>query len=903
MIVRTYGRRNRGIARTYSDGLNDVVEDPYKESVSQESPHELYGLALSSQDSSHWSFESEPYGHNSLPPRDSENGVVRKSKKARIGKRELGGAKNSRSLISAATATATLMETQEFGEMMEHVDEVNFALDGLRKGQPARIRRASLLSLLSICGTAQQRRLLRTQGMAKTIMDAVIGLSFDDSPSNLAAATIFFVLTSDSHDDYLLESPTCIRFLLELLKPPMSNATHGKAPSIGIKLLGLRKDADPLRDTNKTIDSSSTAIVHKVQEVLVSCKEIKSSSGDDNGVGRPELSPKWIALLTMEKACFSTISLEDTSGTVRKTGGNFKEKFREFGGLDAVFEVAMNCHSTLEGWLKHGSPSIRDAKDDANLQSLVLLLKCLKIMENAAFLSKDNQSHLLGMKGKGNCNGSRLSFIKLILSIIKTLSGLSLSKSSSTISIDEKSRNISDGISHDSQVDCMADYKGTVTDSVCVLESNGNLFVNYSRKSCSMERTSPEKCFNISQRSQWLSTARSGCTASSSETATTSMADACLLKMRVNSSTSGSCNEISRSSNLGTPVNSNGSQRSFGFGKSFNISDDAKFELLEDSQDPFAFDEDDFKPSKWDMLSGKQKVPQTKKCRVTYRGLEDGCLSQLMTSQQESSNRESNELHEISCPAEISCSDAINNENSNLLADCLLNAVKVLMNLTNDNPVGCQQIADCGGLETMSALIADHFPSFSSSSSPSCEMKDIAMFSNSSVEFDPQNDTHLTDQELDFLVAILGLLVNLVEKDDRNRSRLAAASVSLPSSEGLEEGTRRDVIPLLCSIFLANKGAGEAAEELSWNDEAALLQGEKEAEKMIVESYAALLLAFLSTESKGTRDAIADCLPDHNLRILVPVLDQFLAFHMSLNMLSPETQKAVSEVIESCRVA
>lgn len=164
MIVRTYGRRNRGIARTYSDGLNDVVEDPYKESVSQESPHELYGLALSSQDSSHWSFESEPYGHNSLRPRDSENGVVRKSKKARIGKRELGGAKNSRSLISAATATATLMETQEFGEMMEHVDEVNFALDGLRKGQPARIRRASLLSLLSICGTAQQRRLLRTQG-------------------------------------------------------------------------------------------------------------------------------------------------------------------------------------------------------------------------------------------------------------------------------------------------------------------------------------------------------------------------------------------------------------------------------------------------------------------------------------------------------------------------------------------------------------------------------------------------------------------------------------------------------------------------------------------------------------------------------------------------------------------
>lgn len=32
------------------------------------------------------------------------------------------------------------------------------------------------------------------------------------------------------------------------------------------------------------------------------------------------------------------------------------------------------------------------------------------------------------------------------------------------------------------------------------------------------------------------------------------------------------------------------------------------------------------------------------------------------------------------------------------------------------------------------------------------------------------------------------------------------------------------------------------------DDEEALLQGEKEAEKMIVEAYAALLLAFLSTE-------------------------------------------------------
>jgi hypothetical protein len=92
------------------------------------------------------------------------------------------------------------------------------------------------------------------------------------------------------------------------------------------------------------------------------------------------------------------------------------------------------------------------------------------------------------------------------------------------------------------------------------------------------------------------------------------------------------------------------------------------------------------------------------------------------------------------------------------------------MNLTNDNPIGCQQIAVCGGLETMSTLIAGHFPSFSSSISLVGEMQE----DGSSIEPDNQNDVHLTDQELDFLVAILGLLVNLVEKDGDNRPVLLA---------------------------------------------------------------------------------------------------------------------------------
>lgn len=60
--------------------------------------------------------------------------------------------------------TATLLEAQESGELMEHMDEANFALDGLKPGQPLRVHRASLQSLLSLCGSMQRRRLLRTHG-------------------------------------------------------------------------------------------------------------------------------------------------------------------------------------------------------------------------------------------------------------------------------------------------------------------------------------------------------------------------------------------------------------------------------------------------------------------------------------------------------------------------------------------------------------------------------------------------------------------------------------------------------------------------------------------------------------------------------------------------------------------
>lgn len=94
---------------------------------------------------------------------------------------------------------------------------------------------------------------------------------------------------------------------------------------------------------------------------------------------------------------------------------------------------------------------------------------------------------------------------------------------------------------------------------------------------------------------------------------------------------------------------------------------------------------------------------------------------------------------------------------------------QVLMNLTNDNPIGCRQIASCGGLETLASLILSHFPSFGVSCSTHSQLKDTISSSSSLIEASQLKNKHLNDHELEFLVAILGLLVNLVEKDSQNR--------------------------------------------------------------------------------------------------------------------------------------
>ncbi|KAG7658020.1 Armadillo-type fold [Arabidopsis suecica] len=839
MMERTYGRRKPGM-------LNDDVSRAEHIFPSSSSP-ELEPVDFSTQESSCvWNYSSRSTF--------SDNDFSQKrNKRPRNG----GGGFGSNS---------TLMEAQEFGELIENEDEVNFALDGLKKGHKVRIRRAALSSLLSICESQYQRRSLRALGISQSIIDAILGLCLDDIPSNLAAATLFFVLTTDGQDDHFMESPNSIKFLVKLLRPVVSASTKVKPRNIGSRLLSIIKDVDAARDAASMHDLSSCDIIDRAQEILVNCKELRLIDSYKIERMRPELSTKWVALLVMEKACLSKISFDDTSGTVKKSGGMFKEKLRELGGLDAVFDVVMDCHTVMESWVTHDTLSVEDIKDDLNKQSLMLLLKCLKIMENATFLSTENQIHLLRLNKSMGSHESRLSFTELMISVIKILSGLQL----------RAHRN--EKHPHPQPHLASAVKKGFVT----IISSD----------TCSTTGFSSIKSLSVSKRNQ--SAFLVGCSTTpkpGSQSSVMSTIDHCTLTTTAGSNTGSFAGRLA---SLGSGISRSKTRTSQT--RESSCKKIENFASFEDSQDPFSFDLEDSGPSRWAV--GKQKKSKGQKRKGSYRDKKDERSLQLFSSQEESNHglnsQEESSDRDHHVTEQPSLTYDIDKGCLCLLSDCLLTAVKVLMNLTNDNSVGCREVAACGGLESMAELVVGHFPSFTRS----------PLYSQMESGTCHQKDKHLTDQELDFLVAILGLLVNLVEKNGINRSRLAAASVPITNPEGLQD-SEQDMIPLLCSIFLTNKGSADTKDETSTftlDDEEAVLESEKEAEKMIVEAYSALLLAFLSTESRSIRNAIRDYLPKRDMAILVPVLDRFVAFHTTLDMIPPETHKVVMEVIESCKL-
>lgn len=189
---------------------------------------------------------------------------------------------------------------------------------------------------------------------------------------------------------------------------------------------------------------------------------------------------------------------------------------------------------------------------------------------------------------------------------------------------------------------------------------------------CNTKSTSSDKSSIIAQNMR-SATARLENSLTTSGTTSTSLANTSFFKMRQRSSTSGSSSVTSRSIDTGaTTLNI----PPVGKINHPDFSEGCELTLSED-QDPFAFDEGDFEPSKWELLSQKEKKSRAKKGVVKFRDLENGCKSQAMTNEKESIGGESHHLNEISCLTPF------NEEGFSLVADCLLTSIKVYLYYLN----------------------------------------------------------------------------------------------------------------------------------------------------------------------------------------------------------------------------
>ena len=211
-----------------------------------------------------------------------------------------------------------------------------------------------------------------------------------------------------------------------------------------------------------------------------------------------------------------------------------------------------------------------------------------------------------------------------------------------------------------------------------LVHSNRVSSMHSSQECSSSGRYLSDSDLRISQSSQRLSSSQSGSLSSNLSATTKFGVGSCLLEKAASIS-------AIKNSIKGAPVNGHISKTTLALSKSPYDDDNDMFIDLDDSQDPFAFDEDDYASSRWESHPGRQRVQHNQNIRPTFSDAEDECLmlpmlsqegsaSQPMLHQEDFGSEEQTERNHIL--SDISCT-TIDEESFSLVSECLLTAIKV----------------------------------------------------------------------------------------------------------------------------------------------------------------------------------------------------------------------------------
>ncbi|GBG61196.1 hypothetical protein CBR_g19729 [Chara braunii] len=944
-----------------------------------------------------------------------------------------------------APPSSTLVEAQESGEMLEQVDEANFAMDGLKRGAPLKVLRASVASLAQLCGSTERRRLLRTHGLARPLLDSVVTLPLEDPALALACAAILYFLAADGRDDDMIDSTVCIRFLLQLLSLTPKDSGNSPPAAVGgvVSGFGRGKGEKDKRRVHLKADKAGDAVIAKISALFGKRQPEKwgGPPGDADGSdGKLDnLSSRWLALLTLERACAPAVVLEQdgcglssgSSGFSQRTGQIFKERLREAGGLDAVCGLASECVSQIRAVAEElgkkkssgaepsecRAGSVFDFNDcegvegesgksneDQELGSkekrairkdVDILLRCMRVMENVTFCSESNQKHLIELKLPDPGGPDSRTFIEVVLDSVQMLTELA---SRTCSEVESRNDNTSGGTqtlsqNQDMDVEHMRTGQGVngsqmcdeaklleralTNDPACSQSAEERLSQGRSRSLClqteslrgrsasqdyeglasvpSQQMKEPwspefgpmdlslsqlsEDCHVVLtllpqsqeyshdqiqptaqrdeqgagpptaarpktyQRRKAKKPAENG--SCLSDSVTNGVASGCQMSQELGDSGALLAEQVIEELCAGEmPTTSSLSVLSQGYGGAGETQE--MQETL--SQCDNVGDSAWYQASLPGVSSATVQNEQTAKSNVKgheahaiiTRQKSAECLLQTDAMAEERKTGTQDALlpaqtldrPEGEAGLRVEKHSLLDDEGSRLVADCLVSAMKVLMNLTNDNPLGCRQVAQGGGIDALALLLVAQCPL-----PPVTSLSKCMVTEGLAEELSGRDTIPVIEEDLDLLVVVLGVLVNLVEKDESN-SGPCAGSLEGNAEDADSPVDRRTL--LRNEVLSKSRDAWECS--INWamleNDVEAI--GVQEAEAMIVEAYTALLLAFLSRESDSARKSIEALLPDGDLSSLVPVLEHFVNFHMQLNTISPEGHAVVRQLIDWC---
>jgi len=166
--------------------------------------------------------------------------------------------------------------------------------------------------------------------------------------------------------------------------------------------------------------------------------------------------------------------------------------------------------------------------------------------------------------------------------------------------------------------------------------------------------------------------------------------------------------------------------------------------------------------------------------------------------------------------------------------------------------------------------------------------------------------------EYELVNLLLGLLINVVEKDEDLRSDLAVLCrhEAAASPRGASAGDQSPAAPctdgggllyLLCRLIFAGQRAAHKAKAEEEVTADMVTTSEAKGESTINRAYASILLGFIICDDAQMKDAVARILPGESLDSLVEALEEFSQFLNSVHAVTDGQAAALNRLLVKIR--